>query len=79
MSTYIMYIYPQQGIDIECLLCYYIDVMTNIQHKLENIIYSYDANQFMPIWDMDGKLTNKNKFIAYKAKRVVNLLLSCNK
>ena len=48
--------------------------MEYIQHKLENIIYSYDANQFMPIWDMDGKLTNRNKFIAYKAKRVARVL-----
>lgn len=48
--------------------------MKNIANKLELSIYGYDPSQFMPIRDMDGRLLNKNKFIAYKAKRFVSTI-----
>lgn len=44
--------------------------MNYIIEKLENNLLTYDPNEFFPIWQ-DGQLTNRNKFIAYKARRAV--------
>lgn len=35
---------------------------------IENALYSYDPNQYMPIYQ-DGELANRSAFIAYKLKR----------
>lgn len=41
---------------------------------LDTYILSYDANEFIPVRDMDGKLANKHKFVYYKAKRAIHKL-----
>jgi hypothetical protein len=46
-----------------------IDVMTNITNTLENIIYGYDPDQFLPIFE-DGSLANRSEFVQYKARRL---------
>jgi hypothetical protein len=44
--------------------------MTNIQNKIETAIYGYDPSVFLPIFE-DGKLANRNAFVAYKTKRAL--------
>lgn len=43
--------------------------MTNINHKIKTIMYSYEPGEFIPIF-YEGRLDNRNQFIAYKARRV---------
>ncbi len=40
--------------------------MNIIKQAIENKLYSYNTNDFMPIY-YEGHLTNRNQFIAYKA------------
>jgi hypothetical protein len=42
--------------------------MTNIKTVIENSLYQYDQNEFMPVY-VDGQLANKPEFVAYKAGR----------
>jgi len=42
--------------------------MKQLIQKFENIVYTYDPNEFMPIF-YNGSLTNKSDFLLYKAKR----------
>lgn len=56
-----------QGIDKLTSLCYYVVVMKN---KIENAIYGYNPKEFLPI-RVDGRLANRNKFVAYKISRLV--------
>lgn len=45
--------------------------MQQINNKIQNTIYGYNPNEFLPIF-MDGRLDNRNAFIAYKTKRVLS-------
>ena len=40
----------------------------NVKQTLEQAIYGYDPNEFMPIRD-NGELQNKGEFVAYKAEQ----------
>ncbi|HEX4774977.1 MAG TPA: hypothetical protein VH234_05675 [Candidatus Saccharimonadales bacterium] len=47
--------------------------MEQIKQTIENKIYGYDPNEFMPIY-RDGQVDNRNAFIAYKARRTLGLM-----
>lgn len=47
--------------------------MSNITQTIENALYNYDPNEFMPV-TVDGEIANWNAFALYKAKRVANHL-----
>ena len=43
-----------------------------MKRKIENIIYSYDPKQFMPIY-IDGTFSNRKQYIAYKISKLRHL------
>ncbi len=47
--------------------------MTNITQTIENALYTYDPNEYMPIYEA-GELANRSAFIAYKMKRTMQHL-----
>jgi hypothetical protein len=42
--------------------------MMKITQTLDHIMYGYDTTEFLPIY-IDGELSNRNQFIAYKARK----------
>jgi hypothetical protein len=53
-------------------------MLNKLKQSIENIIYNYDANEFMPVW-YDGKLDNRNEFVAYKLRRLSLWLLASSR
>jgi hypothetical protein len=47
--------------------------MINLKQTIENAIYSYQPEEFLPIF-YDGELDNKAEFVAYKAERTLKHL-----
>lgn len=45
----------------------------SLKQTIENMIYSYDANEFLPVF-RDGSLDNRGEFIAYKAEKAAGIL-----
>jgi len=56
-------------------MVYYSIVMKHLIQTFENIVYTYDPNEFMPIF-YNGSLTNKSDFLLYKAKKASARLFS---
>lgn len=42
--------------------------MLNITNTIENALYSYEPNEFLPIY-VDNELANRRQFVAYKIGR----------
>lgn len=45
-----------------------INPIEKIQDKIDETIYGYDRNEFLPIFE-EGELANQSAFVAYKLKR----------
>jgi hypothetical protein len=48
-------------------------MVNKINNTIQNKIYAYNPNEFLPIF-VDGRLDNRDQFIAYKAKCVGRVL-----
>lgn len=48
-------------------------MVQKLTYTIQNKIYSYNPGEFLPIF-VDGRLDNKDEFIAYKAKCVGRIL-----
>lgn len=45
----------------------------SLKETIEDNLYSYDANEFQPIW-REGHLDNRAEFALYKAEQVAEAL-----
>lgn len=48
-------------------------MVNKINNTIQNKLYTYNPSEFLPIF-VDGRLDNRDEFIAYKAKRVGRIL-----
>lgn len=48
--------------------------MEKIKQTIENTVYGYNPQEFMPIFE-EGQLANRSAFIAYKLRRATTLLV----